>query len=102
MKLTFTAISLLAAVTLGSAAFAADKKSDYHDPDSNTQHVGRTTQPAMGSKASEPTKTDYHDPDSNTQHVGRKTEPAMGSKASDPTKTDYHDPDSNTVHVNKK
>lgn len=88
------------AIALGLAAGSAGAvEYQYHD-ENMTQHVGRTTVPAMGGKASQPAATGLHD-EGTSQHVGRVTVPAMGAAPAAPARTDYHD-ENNSVHVGKK
>lgn len=82
---------ILTAAVLGAALLASGANATSHQHDENTsQHIGKTTTPAQGAKASAPTKQDQHD-ENTSQHVGKTTTPAMGAKASQPTDRDEHD-----------
>jgi hypothetical protein len=90
--------TILAAAAIGLALTAAPAfaNSDYHD-ETTSQHVGRTTVPAMGAKASVPADDNFHD-ENTSQHVGRTTVPAMGAKTSVPVVADYHD-ENTATHI---
>lgn len=95
--LTGIAAATIALGLAAGSAFASEYQ--YHD-ENTTQHVGRTTVPAMGSRPSQVAPTGLHD-ENTSQHIGRTTSPAMSAKPSTPVRPDYHD-ENHSVHVGSR